>query len=107
MLTRVQLEVALQKKKKHKNKNKKKKTNNGKERGNHAYWGRNSWHVASRTLVPQLLGANLRYLAKENHLPLRVLDRYLLTGIRPLPAPPANRTSQECRTEKDLMKKTR
>lgn len=56
MLTRVQLEVALQKKKKHKNKNKK--TNNGKERGNHAYWGRNSWHVASRTLVPQLLGAN-------------------------------------------------
>lgn len=103
MLTRVQLEVALQKKKKHKNK----KTNNGKERGNHAYWGRNSWHVASRTLVPQLLGANLRYLAKENHLPLRVLDRYLLTGIRPLPAPPANRTSQECRTKKDLMKKTR
>lgn len=86
---------------------KKKKTNNGKERGNHAYWGRNSWHVASRTLVPQLLGANLRYLAKENHLPLRVLDRYLLTGIRPLPAPPANRTSQECRTKKDLMKKTR
>lgn len=105
MLTRVQLEVASHKKKKHKNKNKKK--NNGKERGNHAYWGRNSWHVASRTLLPQLLGANLRYLAKENHLPLRVLDRYLLTGIRPLPAPPANRTSRECRTKKDLMKKTR
>jgi hypothetical protein len=64
-------------------------------------------YVVFRTLVPQLLGTNLRYLAKENHLLLRVLDRYLVGH------PPTFQHHQQTvlcrnrRTKKDLVMMTR